>query len=115
MNAMNHGWKAAVALTAMTLASAAAAQVTFYEDPGFRGRSFTTNRAMRSFDRIGFNDKVSSIIVRGGRWEVCEDPQFNGRCIALGPGRYPSMARFGLNDKFSSVRPAGRGGPGRRP
>jgi len=112
---MNKAWAGAVAFAAMSLAGAAAAQITFYEDPGYRGRSFTTNRAMRSFDRIGFNDKVSSVIVRGGRWEACEDPQFNGRCILLRPGRYPSMSALGLNDKFSSVRPAGRGGPGHRP
>ncbi len=109
---MQHLSKLAIAFAATAFAGAAAAQVTFYEDPGFRGRSFTTDHPMRSFERVGFNDRASSVRVQGGRWEACEDPQFNGRCVILRPGRYASLAAMGLNDKFSSVRPAGRGDPG---
>src|SRR4051794_16522808 len=51
------------ALAALVLAGHAAAQVTFYEQEGFRGRTFTTDRPVQNFDRTGFNDRASSIII----------------------------------------------------
>lgn len=102
---MNKTLRFGAAMGALALAGAASASITFYEDPDFRGRSFTSTRSMGSFDRTGFNDKVSAVDVRGERWEVCEDPSFNGRCVVLKPGLYPSMGAMGLNDKLSSARP----------
>ncbi len=101
----NKTLRIAAAIGALAFAGTATANITFYEDPGFRGKSFTTTRTLGSFDRSGFNDKVSAVDVRGERWEVCEDPRFSGRCVVLKPGRYPSMASMGLNDKLSSARP----------
>jgi len=43
-------------------------------------------------------------VVVGDRWEVCESSRFKGRCVVLRPGRYPSLAEMGLNDRISSVR-----------
>ena len=86
----------------------AAAQVTFFEHPGFAGRSFTSGKRIGDFDRFGFNDRASSVVVTGGRWEVCENTRFEGRCVVLRPGRYPSLAAMGLNDRVSSVRNVGR-------
>ena len=42
------------------------------------------------------------------RWEVCENAGFGGRCVVLRPGRYPSLAAMGLNDRVSSVRDVSR-------
>lgn len=81
-----------------------AAQIAFYERDGFRGRSFTTEKQIGNFQRQGFNDHASSAIVFGDRWEVCEDVRFRGRCVVLRPGRYPSLAAMGLNNRISSVR-----------
>lgn len=105
---MNKTLRLAAALGTIAIAGSAMADITFYEDPEFRGRAFTSNRTLVNFDRTGFNDKVSAVDVRGERWEVCEDPQFNGRCVVLRPGLYPSMGAMGLNDKLSSARPVGR-------
>ncbi len=88
--------------------SGAAAQITFYEREGFDGRSFTTAEPVANFDRFGFNDRASSVIVAADRWEVCEDVRFGGRCAVLRPGRYPSLAAMGLNDRISSVRDVSR-------
>ena len=79
-------------------------QVTFYEHEGFSGRSFTTESAIPRLERTGFNDRASSVVVRGQRWEVCEDSRFRGRCVVLRRGQYPSLAAMGLNDRVSSVR-----------
>lgn len=80
------------------------AQVTFYERQGFEGQSFTSQKQIGNFARQGFNDRASSAIVQGNSWEVCEDAQFNGRCITLRPGKYPSLAAMGLNNRVSSIR-----------
>jgi len=105
---MNHCLRNAIAVTAVALATQAMAQVTFYENEGFQGRSFSTQRQIGSLERYGFNDRASSATVMGERWEVCEDVRFSGRCVILRPGRYPSLAAMGLNDRISSVRAINR-------
>ena len=82
----------------------AASQVTFYEHEGFAGRSFSTQQQVSNFSQQGFNNRASSMVVLGTRWEVCEDARFGRRCVVLRPGRYPSLASMGLNDRVSSVR-----------
>lgn len=99
--------KSALLLSTVAVAAQASAQVTFYERPDFGGRSFTTDQRVGNFDRIGFNDRASSVVVSRERWEVCEDAGFNGRCVVLRPGQYPSLAAMGLNNRVSSVRSVG--------
>jgi uncharacterized protein YcfJ len=81
-----------------------AAQVSFYERKSYQGRSFTTDKQINNFVRRGFNDRVSSVVVVGGPWEVCEDIRFKGRCVVLRPGQYNSLSALGLNDRVSSAR-----------
>ena len=101
--------KPAVAALALVAAAHASAQITFYEGENFRGRAFTTDRQIRNFERAGFNDRASSVVVDRGRWEVCEDARFEGRCAVLRRGNYDSLRSLGLNNQISSVRPvAGR-------
>jgi uncharacterized protein YcfJ len=97
-----------LAVAAFALAGQAGAQITFYEGPGFHGRTFSTDKPVWNFERYGFNDRASSVIVDGGRWEVCEDARFQGRCVVLRRGNYDSLGAMGLNDRVSSVRPVGR-------
>jgi uncharacterized protein YcfJ len=104
---MNTILRNSLAALGLAIATQAAAQVTFYEREGFEGRAFTTERQIGNFDRFGFNDRASSVMVLGNRWEVCDDTQFRGRCVILRPGRYPSLAAMGLNDRVSSVRAVG--------
>lgn len=79
-------------------------QVTFYEHDGFAGRSFTTEKDVKNFRRYGFNDRASSVVVIGERWEACENTRYSGRCVILRPGRYASLSAMGLNDRVTSVR-----------
>jgi uncharacterized protein YcfJ len=106
---MNALLKTALSVSALTLATHASAQITFYENDNFSGRSFTASRQVNNFERAGFNDRASSVVVMSDRWEVCEDEQFGGRCIVLRPGRYSSLSAMGLNDRVSSVRSVSRG------
>ncbi len=96
--------RAALAAAGMAIATQAAAYVTLYEHERFQGRHFTANQPVVNFERHGFNNRASSVVVLGERWEVCEEARFSGRCVVLRPGRYPSLAAMGLNDRVSSVR-----------
>ena len=100
--------KFALAMAGLALVAQASAQITFYEREGFQGNSFTTQSEVRNLERTGFNDRASSAVVRSERWEVCEDPRFNGRCVILRPGQYPSLAAMGMNNSVSSVRAVNR-------
>ena len=103
--------RVALAVAGLAMASHAAAQVTLFEHDGFQGRSFTTSQPINNLERSGFNDRASSIAVRGNRaerWEVCEDRRFRGHCVILRRGDYPSLAAMGLNDGISSVRAVSR-------
>lgn len=104
-NTMNWKLKSALAASALLLATQALAQVTFYENEGFRGRAFTTSKSVGDFSRIGFNDRASSVVVDGGRWEACEDARFGGHCAVLRRGSYESLGGMGLENRISSVRP----------
>ncbi len=101
---MNAVLRNALAVAGLAFATQAAAQVTFYQSEGFEGRSFTVHKQVADFDRYGFNDRASSVIVQRDRWEVCQDARFSGRCVVLRPGKYPSLAAMGLDDRISSVR-----------
>jgi uncharacterized protein YcfJ len=105
---MNATLRSMMALAGMGLAAPALAQVTLYEHDGFQGRSFTTQKQVADFQRLGFNDRASSVIVTAERWEACDDLRFRGRCVVLRPGQYPSLAAMGLDDRVSSMRMVAR-------
>ncbi|MGY8904230.1 MAG: beta/gamma crystallin-related protein [Burkholderiales bacterium] len=100
-------FKHTLVVLGLAMAATASAQVTFYENDNFNGRSFTTQRQINNFERQGFNNRVSSVVVSNNRWEVCEDVRFGGNCVVLRPGNYPSLRAMGLNDRVSSVRMVG--------
>lgn len=79
-------------------------RATFFEREGFLGRSLTTERSIADFGNVEFNNRASSAIVVGERVEVCSAPRFEGLCVVLRPGRYPSLAAMGLNNAVSSMR-----------
>jgi uncharacterized protein YcfJ len=101
---MKYPRKTLYAATALLLCTQAFAQVTFYEGEDYRGRAFTTTQEQRDFRNGGFNDRASSVVVDGGRWEVCEDAGYRGRCVMLRPGAYDSLKQLGVNNAVSSAR-----------
>ncbi|MEO8143217.1 MAG: beta/gamma crystallin-related protein [Betaproteobacteria bacterium] len=101
---MNTFIKNALVAAALSFSTMAAAQITFYEGESFQGRSFTAQGLVENFRSAGFNDRASSLVVVGDRWEVCEDAAFSGRCVVLRSGNYPSLRAIGLDNRISSVR-----------
>jgi hypothetical protein len=106
---------AAALLVALGLgaASARGAEITLYERANFGGAQLTLRGYTPNFTGTGFNDRVSSIVVTAGRWELCSDPDFKGSCAVFGPGEYPTIDRR-LSDHYSSARELGSFGERRR-
>lgn len=102
---------AAAAVLALCSHAAFAGELTLFADSEFRGARVTVQRDVPDLNRIGMNDRVSSMIVQSGVWLVCEHAGFGGYCAEFGPGEYRGLPRF--NDSISSLREVTRGGPGR--
>ncbi len=78
-------------------------EIIIHGDRGFSGpHAIVSGPANLTGSR--FNDRVSSVEILAGRWEVCSDPGFRGRCEILRRDE-PQLARLGLNDTISSLRP----------
>jgi len=99
---------AASALPALAQPPEAGAEITLFGREDFQGGSFSTHVPVPNLERHEFSDRASSAIVRAGRFEICENRGFAGRCMVLRPGQYPSLAAMGMNDSITSVRPVGR-------
>jgi Beta/Gamma crystallin len=77
--------------------------VWLYEHSNFRGRTVRAVGDVNDLGGSGLNDSASSIFISFGNWQFCEDSNFRGRCITLGPGQYSEMPQ-GMNDTVSSLR-----------
>jgi hypothetical protein len=101
---MNPKRTALAALCTVALCGAAqAAQMTIYKQPQFRGERVTVNDTARDLQPLGITDQASSLVVRGGSWEACTQPDFNGDCRTLEPGEYATLDTA-LNHRIESVR-----------
>ena len=95
------------ALAAATAGLACAAEVTVFKQPRFTGQQLTLRRDATDLSGAGFQDQISSLVVRSGRWQFCSQPQFNGDCVVLGPGEYPQLAQ-NMNHRIESAREVSR-------
>jgi len=108
---VRHLKRIAASAVALAVTSAWGGQITLYERPSFNGPSFVTNDRIDTVSRQGtFNDTASSIVVNDGRWEVCSQAHFRGRCMELLPGSYPGIS-VGLNGRIASARQIGYADP----
>ena len=80
------------------------ADATLYVHSKGRGASLGINRGVKDLSRYRFNDNVSSLNIKSGKWEVCEHANFRGRCeiIDASTGKLNGLR---LNDNISSIRP----------
>ena len=78
-------------------------EVCFYENTNYRGRSFCAEPGERIARLGSWNDRISSIRVRGfAEALVCENDNFRGRCIVV--DRNVSNLGPRGNDVISSIR-----------
>jgi hypothetical protein len=81
--------------------------ITVYEDPDFRGDSFTFRNEVRDLRQHAMNDRISSLEVDGNQaWEVCRDIDFGGGCRVF-QGTIDDLRSEGWNDRISSMRAVG--------
>ena len=78
--------------------------VVLFEDPQYQGRSFEVNGDMPDLGAVKFNDRASSIQIgrTGGRWEICEHANYQGRCSRLDADQAVLPREW--NDQISSIR-----------
>ena len=93
---------AAVALAFAGAAQAAVTELVIYKQTDFRGASQTIKGEVANLEG-GFAREGSSLIVKGGNWEVCTGDHFKGRCAVLAAGEYPNLGPE-LGDRIVSVR-----------
>jgi hypothetical protein len=87
------------------------AQIRLFNDDNFRGGEVDITENVSNLDDLGFNDRLSSVIVTSGTFTLFEHSNFQGFSFTVsktgGPdsnGLYPNpQAMAGRNDVISSV------------
>jgi hypothetical protein len=88
------------------------AKIILFEKDNFSGKSLTLLADEPNFESRKFNDKVSSLIVRGGVWTLYEHINYGGRQWEVryngsvdNDGAYANHSQWsGENDMISSVK-----------
>lgn len=83
-------------------AQAAVTELIIYRQQNFQGDSHVVKGVVNNLEG-GFARDSSSLKVRGGYWEVCNETHFKGDCRVLAPGEYRNLD-YVLDDRIVSVR-----------
>ncbi len=97
---------AAIAFTARAHGQGRPRIILFQED-NYRGARLELDARASDLRRMRFNDRVSSIRVLSGTWELCAAEGFRGKCITVDRD-IPRLNRAGFDDRLSSLRPVSR-------
>lgn len=84
--------------------SSRSGQITLFTYKGAAGRQVTLSNDKPDLSQLGVNNKVSSITVQSGIWQVCTAVSYKGYCVRLQPGYYGNLGALGINNSISSVR-----------
>jgi len=84
--------------------AANAADIVLYASKDYLGPSHTVDRPRADLRVESLQAEATSAVIASGRWELCEDTEFRGRCVTLGPGKYPALGDLGLKSGAASVR-----------
>jgi hypothetical protein len=79
-------------------------RLVLYDRDRYRGGSRTLDAAMGALG--GFGDRAQSVQVVG-TWQLCDGPNFSGRCVTVSQN-VPNLGAYGMNNRVSSARPLGR-------
>jgi hypothetical protein len=83
-----------------------AAGIVLYASKNYLGPSHIVDRSRANLRVESLQAEATSAVIASGKWELCEDAQFRGPCVTLGPGKYPSLGDLGLQYGAASVRRA---------
>jgi hypothetical protein len=73
--------------------------VTLYDQQNYRGIGTTYRGEQPSVDK-----RTRSIVVNGGVWDVCDQPNFTGRCQTININ-VPNFNIYSIGDRIRSLRP----------
>ena len=76
----------------------------FFVDDDYKGRSIVFDHAMPRLAGSGIEDRISSIGIQAGAWEVCEDDDYRGRCVVIDRS-ISRLTDLDFDDRISSLRP----------
>lgn len=97
------GAVATVAAISAPAAQARPAGLIVYQEDNFGGDSREIREDQPDLGWIHFDDRISSVQVNRGVWELCEHSQFRGRCITVDHD-IRKLDRIGFDDRTSSIR-----------
>lgn len=80
----------------------AAPEATIYRDAAYNGPAVYANAARPN---LGLVWRVNSIRVKSGSWQLCERPNYQGRCVTF--QQDTPMIRLNQGEVFQSMRPLG--------
>ena len=76
--------------------------IDLYPGADFNGRPLRLEGDTETLDGSRLQERVSSIVVHDGTWQLCSRPAYEGRCRTFEPGRYASMG--GMDDRVASAK-----------
>lgn len=79
--------------------------LVLYEEENFRGDGHEIDREDPNV--ADFGNRASSLNVSRGSWEICDRPDFRGRCVVVS-GEVPSLRAYGMQNRIASARPVRR-------
>jgi hypothetical protein len=97
-------------VSAPTVVHGQGGTITVWSDADYRGQSATLRGPTPDLRAYGLNNAISSLRIASGQWEVCEQPNFQGRCQVLSATSVRDLGKTtGWNDRISSLRPVRTG------
>jgi hypothetical protein len=76
-------------------------RLVFYDRPNFRGDARNVMNSATNLGSVG--DRVRSVQVYGGTWELCEGAYRNARCVTV-TDSIPDLRSLGFRDGVASAR-----------
>ncbi len=77
-------------------------RIVLFDERQYRGRTLNIDDEMPVLS--GFSNRAESVQVFGGIWELCEEAEFQGRCVSV-TANVVDLAALGLRNRVKSVRP----------
>ena len=82
---------------------AQAQSIIVFTGPDFRGQQQTFDREAPRLRDVGWNDRIASVQIRGGEWQLCRAERFT-ECITVSRD-VPNLASWGMDYAVNSLRP----------
>jgi len=87
--------------------------MTIYTYPNMQGQARTYSApAPFISQQPGWGARSGSVVIHFGQWRICQQPNYGGRCVTLGPGRYGDIANLGFHGPVGSLSPLPGYAPG---